>query len=739
MKRMFITAIMLALFVVCAKADFIIEKKDGKTLQVDSPLSFMQNAGTDSWSPSIGNRYDAAYDLENISAIYLNPYSVDIKATLLSEPLHSYAAFTIKSDDETAAYFCFLAVSDMDLAMTGQYVYIPEEATDEDVFQDMVDRLNSQVSQDKSFKDVLDEQVASGEIMRRGSVEKYAAMNLPAGRNFTLVIAGVDADGKQISPVQRLAFTTAPIEQIDCDFDVTTSVDVRKVTFNITPESPDVYWYFGAVEAERWENLTAFYQDDISSFVANECAMSIRNIRFSDATLSSKECFEQVCHKGSLQNFTKEFDYSNKEYVYYAAVLDYEDVDGSFTVYGLSKQALVETVKTGTAEMIDMTLRVEAAVSSPESGHLTITPSSNDDSYVFDCVPLARWKNMTDEERQSSWNDRKDTYYNVGIGVYTGVQESDVKLYPNTEYIAFAYGYADKSATTPMFSTTFTTPAISEEPAFNLSVDVSNISYTNASFTIKPNRDDVYYKLGLTAAAGFSIDNIKQSVEDDIAYTQNYMVDNSSTYDNYVIAEDVEASCRRGAFSAGTVYSLDGTISLTPNTQYVVYWVAVDTKTGKCTESGTKEFSTPKMYGGKATVKVNIGKFYNSKEAHDNVDAEKFYDREDRVVIPIEITGVSDDAVEVWYGFSGGANFSTVTDEWLFDGGRIVARWDDLDKVMYRNGEGYWDMVWFFFAAKDKDGVFGPITRVYIDTIEGNESPIEELKQFYEEHKDNMY
>ena len=120
--------------------------------------------------------------------------------------------------------------------------------------------------------------------------------------------------------------------------------------------------------------------------------------------------------------------------------------------------------------------------------------------------------------------------------------------------------------------------------------------------------------------------------------------------------------------------------------------------------------------------------FYDQNEAHDYVDPEYFSDpSEPRVVLPIEITGMSDDAVEVWYGFSGGANFEEVTDEWLFTygiGGFIQTQWGDIDKVMYRQNEHYEDYVWFFFAAKDKNGVFGPITRIGIDTPEGGQGEV---------------
>lgn len=44
-----------------------------------------------------------------------------------------------------------------------------------------------------------------------------------------------------------------------------------------------------------------------------------------------------------------------------------------------------------------------------------------------------------------------------------------------------------------------------------------------------------------------------------------------------------------------------------------------------------------------------------------------------------------------------------------------------------------------FYERKTFYGVFGPITRIGIDTPEGGQGDIEELKAFYEEHKDNMY
>lgn len=736
MKRITISFLAVLLTAVVASAQFVVEKTTGETKTLQQTLEFMQDGTNDNWSPATGTAYDADFDLSNLSAIYMDKYDLKLNIEVKGEVAHSGASFEIKASDENAYYFCIIGVSDIDLAYTGRYSYIPEGTSDSDLVSSFVTKVESNASNyGVTFSEMLAQMAQEGSSVMKGSQEKYSIVNLPAGRDFTLYVVGVDDLGRQKSQLQRYKFTTKPVELIDCTFDVKATIDTREVTFDIKPSDKNTYWYFGTIDAERWDAYTMYFRDDIPGFVASEVITDILNLKWTNSDLTDKECFEQVCHKGDLLNYKKTFDYTEKDYMYYVAAVSSEEFDGTFNVFGISKEAKVETFTMGKSAQVDMTFAITASATSPETATVKVVPSTDEHSYVFDCVPLARWKNMTDEQRQKSWTTRRAAFFNEGIDVYKGTQEkSDFELYPNTEYIAFAYGYGDRSTTTPFFSTTFSTPAIPAEPAFNIDVEIKNVEYTNVGIKFTPNRNDVYYCVGVVPEASFNKSACKQAIEDDIAYTSVYMVDDSYNYDNYVIAEDVKSLCRRGVLDADYIYSITGDARLQSNTDYLVYWFAVNTDTGKCEEFGSSKFSTPKMHGGKATVDVNVGKFYNSKEAYDQVDSEMFNPNPDYVVFPIEFVGKSDDAVEVWFGFSGGANFGMVDDDWIFEQGYIRSQWVDTSKVMYRSNE-YNDMAWFFFAAKDKDGTFGPITRIYVDTLKENESPIEELKAFYEAHK----
>lgn len=476
--------------------------------------------------------------------------------------------------------------------------------------------------------------------------------------------------------------------------------------------------------------------------MADEASTAISGATFENPDATFEELAESLMYKGK-KVFDHKMDAAETGYTYYmAAVLPVNFMQ----VYPIS-EGVAEEIFTDKAEQKGLTFEITAAADGPETGHVTVVPSNNEDQYVFDCVPLSQWKSWSDEERMANWVKRYGVYFNIGQRVYKGEQaKTDMELYPNTEYIAFAFGYDNGGTTTEFFSKTFTTPALADPSGLELDVKYYDLTYNTVKVDVTPNSDDIFYFVGLAPTQGFNIETYAKELEDDIQYTLNYMMDMSG-HENYVVAEDVYEKCLRGAQTGMNPYhlGLPNYLGLEAGTSYTFYWFAVSTDTGECVkkESIPDFIVTPVMYGGTATVSVEVMGFYDQNEAHDYVDPEYFSDpSEPRVVLPIEITGMSDDAVEVWYGFSGGANFEEVTDEWLFTygiGGFIQTQWGDIDKVMYRQNEHYEDYVWFFFAAKDKNGVFGPITRIGIDTPEGGQGDIEELKAFYEEHKDNMY
>ena len=408
----------------------------------------------------------------------------------------------------------------------------------------------------------------------KGAQDRVELTGLAVDTEYALVVFGVD-------PAKDWEFTTFPVvkefkteavEIVEYTFDVTTTVENNTVSFKVVPSDNNVAWHLLTVTKAMYDAYTdpagdyqwtkdVFYQ----AYTENEIQT------YAGKGYTEEQILSAMFLKGE-QTLQAEGLNANTEYVYLIAAFVIEDNN-----LLIASEASEGTYTTGDVAKSELTFDISVTDVEQMRAAIKITPSDLEAAFVWMCqaydgvsTPAAVMDAIVAANK--SWLDMGFMSY-YGVQDFTGGPGSQYKYKldsPDTDYCVIAFGYAGGVTSEPEMVTFRTLPgADPAECTFDL---VLNETTTYGfSFNVTPSDATTYYYGDVCVASEYDEASIVAEVEAGIQqmYEMNKMFSPDLT---------MSAMIAQYYWNGPNVMDAD---NLTPDTEYTVYILALDSKTGK--------------------------------------------------------------------------------------------------------------------------------------------------------------
>ena len=336
-----------------------------------------------------------------------------------------------------------------------QYFLDCEVTNDEELFEnDMFYYKRGAAYNGQTLKEYLE----SWNMLFKGNM-RGRWPDLVPGQTHILYVYGIEFD-ESFEDCTRLTNIywlpiTPPVAELrdDIDFEVECSVKGANVTLDVDPKEWDGYYtvqIFDANEELYYDASQGVTDEYVASVGAGWVTMFNNNL---EGGASVQQILDYTSHKGAKQHHWELGSYV----LYTALVYAVEEVDGYYQMVSKPK---VINFSTEEVKPSDMTIDLAVENLYVRVCDLVVTPSVDDETYAMLLMPT--------EYLEEGYTDEK--LINLALGSYSyytnilrGVATSHVSnLYPETEYILFAFGYSGGVVTTPLFKNIFTTEAEGE-------------------------------------------------------------------------------------------------------------------------------------------------------------------------------------------------------------------------------------------------------------------------------------
>ena len=411
-------------------------------------------------------------------------------------------------------------------------------------------------------------------IAVKGAQEHVELTGLAVDTEYALVVFGVD-------PAKDWEFTTFPVvkefkteavEIVEYTFDVTTTVENNTVSFKVVPSDNNIAWHLLTVTKAMYDAYTdpagnyqwtkdVFYQ----AYTENEIQT------YAGMGYTEEQILSAMFLKGE-QTLQAEGLNANTEYVYLIAAFV---IEGNNLL--IASEPSEGTYTTGDVAKSELTFDISVTDVEQMRAAIKITPSDLEAAFVWMCQAydgVSTPAELVDAivAANKSWLDMGFMSY-YGVQDYTGGPGSPYKFKldsPDTDYYVIAFGYAGGVTSEPEMVTFRTLPgADPAECTFDL---VLNETTTYGfSFNVTPSDATTYYYGDVCVASEYDEAAIVAEVEAGIQqmYEMNKMFTPDLT---------MSAMIAQYYWNGPNVMDAD---NLTPDTEYTVYILALDSKTGK--------------------------------------------------------------------------------------------------------------------------------------------------------------
>ena len=411
-------------------------------------------------------------------------------------------------------------------------------------------------------------------VVVKGAQDRVELTGLAVDTEYALVVFGVD-------PAKDWEFTTFPVvkefkteavEIVEYTFDVTTTVENNTVSFKVVPSDNNIAWHLLTVTKAMYDAYTdpagdyqwtkdVFYQ----AYTENEIQT------YAGMGYTEEQILSAMFLKGE-QTLQAEGLNANTEYVYLIAAFVIEDNN-----LLIASEASEGTYTTGDVAKSELTFDISVTDVEQMRAAIKITPSDLEAAFVWMCQAydgVSTPAEVMDAivAANKSWLDMGFMSY-YGVQDYTGGPGSQYKYKldsPDTDYFVIAFGYAGGVTSEPEMVTFRTLPgADPAECTFDL---VLNETTTYGfSFNVTPSDATTYYYGDVCVASEYDEASIVAEVEAGIQqmYEMNKMFSPDLT---------MSAMIAQYYWNGPNVMDAD---NLTPDTEYTVYILALDSKTGK--------------------------------------------------------------------------------------------------------------------------------------------------------------
>ena len=411
-------------------------------------------------------------------------------------------------------------------------------------------------------------------IAAKGVSENVEITGLAVDTEYSLVVFGVDPskDWEYTTfPVVK-DFKTNAVEVVEYTFDVTATVEYNTVSFQVVPSDNTVAWHLITVTKDMYDYYTdpagetawtkeIFYQAYVESEIQS----------YAEAGYTEDEILATMFLTGEQSLYAEGLN-ANTEYVYFVAAFKIEG-----TQLYIASELAEGAYTTGEAPKTELTFDISVTDVDQMRAAIKITPSDLEAPFcwivqTYDGVStptevmdeiVAANKMFLDMGFMSSY----------GVQDYTGGPGSPYKYKvgsPDTDFCVIAFGYAGGVTSEPEMVTFRTLPGGNPADCV-FEAEVQNVSTYEFSFKVTPSDPTTYFTGDVCLASEYDEARIAEEIEAGI----QELYDMQAMFGSPMEMSDLIANY----FWNGE--SVMDAQTLTPDTEYTMYLVALDQKTGK--------------------------------------------------------------------------------------------------------------------------------------------------------------
>ena len=407
------------------------------------------------------------------------------------------------------------------------------------------------------------------EVVDKGVIEEASFSGLSTNTEHYIILFGVENnDGYSASTeITKVAFTTATVEKVECEFDVETTVVDNSVTLAVTPSNSEISWYLCTmpkdtynyyVEDENGYDMSHsyfyeyYFQQDINAYLQQG--------------YTAEQVVEALIHNGSVELQAKGLK-ENTNYYYLIAglILDEEGVV-------ICTDVARGEYRTEGAAQSEMTFEIKVWDVGQMEASFSITPSNNKDKY---CALVAPWDGVTEAQDMmhkivNQWGGWMEAMANDrGPVEHSGATAMKLPA-ADTDYYIIAFGYDGGITTEATMATFRTLPGGSVEDVV-FEVTTSNITPYGFMMNVKSSDATIYYVPGLCASDEYDEATYVDYENDAFQY---YFEEYKKFNPAITVAELLD----QYYYNGNATLEVSG---LQPDTEYIGYIYALDVHSGE--------------------------------------------------------------------------------------------------------------------------------------------------------------
>ena len=672
------------------------------------------------------------------------PSDVKFAITSVSSTMTD-VTYTVTPSDDNAEYLVF--------------VYDANAVEQCDTDSDIVAKLYAEVEEyalenDLTFNDYLAKRV------KKGTLENEKFVNLTYGTNYYILVFAVDTANNYAATtdVTKKRFKTAEPQLTDCTFNITYNVYLTSVALKVAPSVSTQLWHLINISQADYKKYTSAdgeYGWTQQQFFQNYLNTEVETLRaegFTDDEIGIK-----LFHTG-LRTLNDSGLEAKTKYVALAGAVSY--TDGAAYLTSTTSEVRYNT---GEAAENGLTFEVDVYNVDHYAADIKITPSDLDAEYYYyigfidskkrDMKPIDI-ANAAITEHIYYWHNYTELRHidpAKGIVDLTGENKYQLNL-AETEYFIVAFSFEPNPTygtvidtengtydsnpgtitSTPVY-VSFKTPDHGDPTAAEFQFNFSDCGPYDFNLEITNNDSSVYYMPGVAFASNFDAAAVISASAASLAQIMQMCMEGQSPCLTY---QEALEKLQESGYSYRNGDAKFYIANLTPETSFIAYALAIDTKTGKYVKCYYSDVVSTTAVG-TVDPTVEVLGVYNGDDENGSIfgDANA---TEGKPIIAVKHSNIE------------GAThlFTAVTTDKYED---TVGHTDQYIIASFRN---YWSEVkslvapyYFFIAnwdeehtivsyAQDASGAEGKVARVGITPSTSGD--IEELRTYVDEYNNSI-
>lgn len=385
----------------------------------------------------------SANDVEEIREAVLDGKYADQKFALAveQEAAEPKPLFDVKVV-ESGKNYVTIDVIPRDPDMEYLCVYEREEIyewcdNDEKFLQVFLANLNQTVSSKYAN---LSNYIRMKKLVKTGELNDHVIEYLTAGRKYRIGCAGFDKNTLTfVTEFYSVTADTDPVEMVDADFEINTTVTGPLVDVEFKPSDNDIFYSAGLTESEEIPDSEAIINSYQRSFYfLVEYA--------TDSGLDKKTVIDAITYTGT-DTLSWVMD---EEKSYCVFVMGFDKTEGYIITEPSAK--IFKTAKVGPSDN-----KFDVTIENIQAKQIDMkVRTTNNDPYVFGAFPVSRFEGMDDEEIMAELYSGDFAFRSFFRG---DLDYTYPLLTPDTDYYLLVWGHLAGKATTDLTKLTFRTAA----------------------------------------------------------------------------------------------------------------------------------------------------------------------------------------------------------------------------------------------------------------------------------------